>query len=89
MTLRLAVANGGTAIYETAEIETITVSGFQVPIVKTVVTTLDAAGKSVRRLRERFALTLGTATDGVFEAMQPDGTWKVTQEFALVRIVKP
>lgn len=88
MTLTLATASGGSAVYETGDAEIITVSGVNIPVVKTTVTTKDGSGKAVRRLRERFALSLGTATDGVFEAIQPDGSWKVTQEFSLVRIVR-
>lgn len=85
MTMTLATANNGSAVYETAGADTVSVSGVPFHVVKTTVTTRDANGKVVRRLRERYALALGTATDGVFETMQPDGTWLVTQQFSMVR----
>ena len=60
-------------------------------VVPTTVTTRDTTGRVLRRLRERFAVSLGTAVGGVFEV--PDssqaGGWRVEREFELVRIVRP
>lgn len=59
--------------------------------IETTVLTTDSAGRPTRRLRERFAPALGTATWGAFEV--PDaaapGGWRVTQEFRLVAVRVP
>jgi hypothetical protein len=79
------------ATYETAAAQADTVSGVVLQVIPTVVTTRDSTGRVLRRLRERFAVGLGTAVGGVFEV--PDSTqasgWRVEREFALVRIVSP
>lgn len=65
-----------------------TISGAAVPVVVTTVTTFDSAGVARRRLRERYAIGLTTATWGRFEAMDagsPSG-WTTQQEFRLVAI---
>jgi hypothetical protein len=63
----------------------------RVEVVETTVTTLDSTGVAIRRLRERYAPSLGTATWGVFET--PDsatsGGWRVNTEFTLVEIRLP
>lgn len=68
-----------------------TVSGVVIRVLATQVITRDSTGKEIRRLRERYAPELGTATWGTFET--PDaaapGGWRVTQEFRLVAIKKP
>ena len=79
------------ATYETATPHADTISGVVLHVVPTTVTTRDTTGRLLRRLRERFAVSLGTAVDGVFEV--PDssraGGWRVEREFELVRIVRP
>jgi hypothetical protein len=57
-------------------------------VVDTTVTTMDAAGKTVRRLRERYALSLATATGGRFETPDPEqpGQWRTQQIFELREI---
>jgi hypothetical protein len=79
------------AIYETTMTHADTVSGVVLAVIPTVVTTRDSTGRVLRRLRERFAVSLGTAVGGVFEV--PDrsmpGGWRIEREFELVRIVPP
>ena len=79
------------ATYETATAHADTVSGVVVDVVPTVVTTRDTTGRVLRRLRERYAVGLGTAVGGIFEV--PDsslaGGWRTEREFELVRIVRP
>jgi hypothetical protein len=56
--------------------------------VGTTVLSTDSAGKPIRRLRERYSLTLTTATSGTFEL--PDGKgWKVDRDFRLVALKYP
>ena len=79
------------ATYETATAHADTISGVVLRVIPTTVTTRDTTGKVLRRLRERFAVSLGTAVGGVFEV--PDTTqasgWRTEREFELVRIVRP
>ena len=88
MSIALPQANGGTVRYETGDVGEATVSGRQFRFVHTTVTTHDATGRAVRRLRERYAIALATALDGVFEV--PDSAtaagWRETQRFALARV---
>jgi hypothetical protein len=88
MTLDLPRAAGGLVRYETGDRERETIGTRTIDVIPTSVTTVDADGRAVRRLRERYALALVTATHGVFET--PDSTqssgWRVTQEFRLVAI---
>jgi C-terminal processing protease CtpA/Prc len=88
MTMRVAGTRGRTLVYQTMGIDTHRITGFVIPVVATVVTTLDSTGRPVTRLRERFAPSLGTAVDGTFE-VPAEGGWAVQREFALVRIVRP
>lgn len=79
------------ATYETAATRADTISGVVVNVVPTTITTRDTTGRVLRRLRERYAVGLGTAVGGVFEV--PDSSqangWRVEREFELVRIVRP
>lgn len=79
------------ATYETEVAHADTISGVVLQVVPTTVTTRDTTGRVLRRLRERFAISLGTAVGGIFEV--PDtsraGGWRVEREFELVRIVRP
>jgi hypothetical protein len=64
---------------------TVGISGYSLRVLETVVLTIDSTGTAVRRLRERYAPALGTATWGAFEVPDGDG-WKVQQEFRLTAI---
>ena len=79
------------ATYETAAAHADTISGVVLHVVPTTVTTRDTTGRVLRRLRERFAVSLGTAVGGIFEGPDPSQAtgWRVEREFELVRIVRP
>lgn len=65
-----------------------TIGGRPVEVLETTVVTRDSLGRPVRRLRERYAPALITATSGIFETgdpSAPDG-WRVTERFELVAI---
>lgn len=80
-----------TVRYETDIASEDTIAGRRIPVILTAVTTTDSAGRPLRRLRERYALSLATATRGAFET--PDsarpGTWLVQREFVLREILTP
>ena len=88
MSIALPQANGGTVRYETGDAGESVVSGRPFRFVHTTVTTHDASGRVVRRLRERYAIALATALDGVFEV--PDSAaasgWREAQRFVLARV---
>jgi len=88
MSIALPQANGGTVRYETGDVGEATVSGRTFGFVHTTVTTHDASGRVVRRLRERYAIALATALDGVFEVPDPAATsgWREAQRFVLARV---
>jgi hypothetical protein len=79
---------GASSKYETGACETERVGAHEIVVFPTVVTTMDSTGKIVRRLRERYAPSLGTATGGIFEVPDPSapGGWKTQLEFRLVEI---
>jgi hypothetical protein len=81
----------GMARYLTGAVTVDTISGFPVPVVATTVLTIDSTGRVSRRLQERFAPGLGTATWGRFEV--PDTTsasgWRTAQEFGISAIRRP
>ncbi len=91
MRLTIVRSNGDTVRYETGAAGEETISGMAIPVVSTTVTTLDSLGRPRRRLRERYAITLATATGGSFES--PDSTrpaeWRTQQAFELRKIVVP
>lgn len=88
MSMRVAGANGATLLYETSAADLFRVSGMDVPVLATTVTTTNASGTVVRRLRERYALSLATAVDGTFEVPSDTarGGWTTERAFSLVRI---
>jgi hypothetical protein len=100
MTLEVRQANGLLARFETGTMDvervpvrlgTTATSMTPLEVLPTIVTTIDSAGRAVRRLRERFATGLATATGGVFEvpdSTQPGG-WRVARRFELVAIRLP
>lgn len=81
----------GLARYLTGDVSVDTISGLPVPVLATVILTIDTAGRVIRRLQERYAPGLGTATAGRFEV--PDSTspggWRTTQAFGLSAIRRP
>jgi len=88
MSLDLPRAAGGLVRYETGDIEQATIGTFTFDVVPTTVTTIDADGRAIRRLRERYALALTSAVHGAFETADSAlaGGWRLTQEFRLVEI---
>lgn len=85
MQLTLPRPNGDQVRYETGAVGEETIGARRIEVVATTVTTLDASGRPKRRLRERYAVGLATATGGVFEvpdASAPDG-WRAEQTFEL------
>ncbi len=84
-------AGGDTVRYTTDVLTVETISGVRLPVLATTVMTVDSLGRPKRRLRERYALTLATATGGVFEV--PDSTapggWRHEQTFELRAITAP
>lgn len=86
--LTIPSAGGSQAIYRVGGAAVDTIGGRAIGVVETVVTTQDSSGVARRRLRERYAVTLTTATWGIFEVADstaPSG-WRTQQEFRLVAI---
>jgi hypothetical protein len=78
----------GQAKYTAGPLEVDTIGGQGYVVVPTVVETLDPSGRVVRRLRERFAIELATATCGVFELAEGTG-FRVERAFTLAAITNP
>ena len=91
MTLRVPQPSGASLDYTTAQLGDTTISGHRVGFVQTTIITNDPTGRPVRRLRERYAISLATALGGIFEV--PDstnaGVWKESQKFDLLRLSIP
>ena len=91
MSLRVPQPTGSSLEYSTGQLGDTTISGHRVAFVHTTIVTNDAQGRPVRRLTERYAVSLATALGGLFEI--PDsttaGAWKENQRFELVRISIP
>jgi hypothetical protein len=91
MVLLLPRSNGDTVRYATHSVTYQSISGRSVAVVGTTVTTVDSLGRPTRRLLERYAVSLATATGGRFET--PDasvpGGWRTVQEFELLEIRLP
>lgn len=81
----------GLARYLTGAATLDTISGFPVPVVATTVLTIDSTGSVIRRLQERYAPGLGTATWGRFEVPDPSAPsgWRTAQEFRISAIRRP
>lgn len=64
------------------------IGGMLIPVVHTTLEFLNPHGQPARRLRERYAIGLATATGGVFETADPaaPGGFKPTLRFRLVAI---
>jgi len=85
MQLTLPRPNGDQVRYETGAVAEELIGALRIAVVATTVTTVDSSGRPKRRLRERYAVGLATATGGVFEvpdATAPDG-WRTEQAFEL------
>ena len=91
MSLVLARASGGSVRYETGSTAQATIGSLRLHVVETVVTTLDASGTAIRRLRERYAVSLTTALGGTFEVPDPAvaGGWRAQQVFELAEVRLP
>jgi hypothetical protein len=91
MVMEVVRANGTRVRYEVGGTGQERVPGLgidRVPVVLTTVTTMDSTGRTVRRLRELYAVGLATATGGEFEipdSMATEG-WRVVQRFKLKEI---
>jgi hypothetical protein len=81
----------GSVRYETGAVADAVVGALRLRAVETTVSTLDASGAIIRRLRERYAVSLTTAVGGTFEV--PDaaapGGWRPQQVFELREIRLP
>jgi hypothetical protein len=86
MTLVLPRANGDTVRYTTEDNSYETISGMRLQVITTTVLTVDSLGQPKRRLRERYAVSLATATGGVFEVPDPNAGWRAEQTFELTRM---
>ena len=88
MTLDLPRPSGEVVRYATGKVTVEVIGTRRIQVVETTVTTVDASGKPVRRLIERYAPGLTTATGGRFEV--PDaaapGGWRAQQTFELREI---
>jgi len=91
MILDLPGPAGGLIRYETGQLERDTVGPAVLDVLPTTITTLDAEGRAIRRLRERYAMAITSATRGTFE--RPDslrpGEWTATREFRLIAVRRP
>ena len=88
MELSLPRPNGDTVRYVTGAWSEELIGARRLRVLATTVTTIDPAGKPKRRLTERYAVTLATATGGRFEvpdAASPNG-WRTEQTFELREI---
>jgi hypothetical protein len=88
MDLTIPRASGRSEHYVTGSIGVDVIGGRHLRVVDTTLTTIDATGNAVRRLRERYALSLATATGGRFETPDPErpGQWRTQQIFELREI---
>jgi hypothetical protein len=82
-------ANGDTVRYATTVYTDELVSGIALRVLPTMIVTVDSLGQPKRRLQERYALALVTATVGRFEV--PDSSapagWRTERAFALRAIL--
>jgi hypothetical protein len=84
-------SGAGTTRYVTGAVRVDTIAGHHIRVIETMMVTSDSTLTPVRRLRERYAPSLGTATWGVFERPDPatPGGWTMMQEFQIVGIKLP
>jgi hypothetical protein len=91
MELTINRPNGDVIRYVTGNEREETVGAIRLRVLETTVITSDSAGRPLRRLRERYALTLTTATGGRFEVPDPNAPdgWRTQQAFELTEIRLP
>jgi hypothetical protein len=89
--LEITANNGGLVRFLVMPVDSSSIGGRQFMVLPTMVTTYDSTGAPLRRLIERFAPALATATEGVFEV--PDtanaADWRVVQQFQLTAVKPP
>jgi hypothetical protein len=85
MTVTIVKSNGDSVHYATGALGEDMISGNSIAVVNTTVTTVDGKGRPRLRVRERYAVTLATATSGTFESPAPDdpGRWLTQHKFVL------
>jgi hypothetical protein len=90
MKLEIRRANGGSLI-ETGAMAADTIGGTIVPVVVTTYTIRGPNGQAIQQLRERFAVSLGTATRGAFYEADPSaaGGWTLQRSFRIAKITQP
>ena len=83
--------NGATMSYRTGAMSVDTIGGEAIPVVITTYTYLEVNGTPSNQLRERYAVSLGTATRGEFFVPDPakPNQWTSSRVFRLERIEKP
>ena len=88
MKMIFARDGGDTVTYTTGVFREEVISGVRVSILETTVLTVDSLGRPKRRLRERYARGLATATGGTFEVPDPAGPegWRPDLTFELTEI---
>jgi hypothetical protein len=91
MELTIDRPNGDVVRYVTGAEREEVIGAFRLRVIDTTVTTTDSTGRPLRRLRERYAVTLTTATGGRFEVPDPTNPtgWKAQQAFELTEIRLP
>lgn len=82
-TERRYVRGSGTAVFTTGVERIDTIGSRLIRTVETTMVMLDSTGVPIRRLRERYAVGLTTATWGRFEMPDSAGGWRIQQEFQL------
>jgi hypothetical protein len=85
MTLTIVKPNGDSVLYETGAMGEDLVSGNAIQVVSTTITTVDARGRPRFRVRERYAVSLATATGGLIENPDPGaaGQWVTKHNYSL------
>lgn len=90
-TLTLRAASGTTSHYRADSTGTETIGAVALEVVFTTIVTRDGTGRPLRRLVERFAPHVGSATWGAFQAADSTiaGGWRTEREFRLVALRPP